>query len=354
VDTTSRQNTIGDNDYDRIDILDASQDNLLDGNQIESQEGPSSTGVLLQGSGSLFPLGNTLSDNEIRRNRVDVLISGARATRFVGNSITAIGERTAVLLAIGNASGLGGSRFGQPSGTIFRSNKLYEDGVCTGLRGCAVRLLPGVTTSIDATQNDFGVSDAVDIQAAIWDHGRDAELGTVVFSGQLGQAATPPPRPTAAPFAPPVRPNSTAVALVPSPPVPALAPVVTPAPVMATATPTPAGTGTGGATVPVAFIDPGTGEYYVELSLCVTDAAGQPVAADLLAVSFVDGAGTPRGVAHAAADGLDCFTGDLQPSGAGANVQPAMVVITDNSGASTNLNVLLGAPLVRPPRNALP
>src|SRR5207244_740739 len=68
------------------------------------------TGVLLQGSGALFPLGNSLSANEIRRNRVDVLVSGARATRFVGNSISAIGERTAILFAIGNTSGLGGPR----------------------------------------------------------------------------------------------------------------------------------------------------------------------------------------------------------------------------------------------------
>jgi len=186
VDTTIKQNAIGDNYFDGVDILDASQNNLLEANQIESQEGPSSTGVLLQGSGALFPLGNSLSANEIRRNRVDVLISGARATRFVGNSISAIGERTAILFAIGNTSGLGGARFGQPTGTILRTNKIYDDGECTALRGCAIRLLPGVTASIDATSNDFGVTDAVDIQAAIWDHARDPELGSVLFSGPLG------------------------------------------------------------------------------------------------------------------------------------------------------------------------
>ena len=58
---------------------------------------------------------------------------------------------------LGSITGLGGPRFGQPSGTIFRSNKLYNNGECTALRGCAIRLLPGVTVAIDATQNDFGV-----------------------------------------------------------------------------------------------------------------------------------------------------------------------------------------------------
>src|SRR5581483_11919847 len=99
--------------------LDASQDNLIDGNSIESQDGPSSTGIVLQSSEALFPLGNTLNADAIRRHRVDVLVSGARATRFVNNSISAIGERTAVLFSIGSLSS-GGPRFGQPSGTIFR------------------------------------------------------------------------------------------------------------------------------------------------------------------------------------------------------------------------------------------
>lgn len=356
VDTVLRQNAIGGNYYDGVDILDASQNNLLDGNQIESQEGPSSTGVLLQGSGALFPLGNTLNANQIRRNNVDVLVSGARATRFVSNSITAIGERTAVLFAIGNATGVGGRRFGQPTGTIFRTNKLYSDGECTAVRGCAIRLLPGVTTSIDATQNDFGVTDAVDIQAAIWDRARDPELGLVLFSGQLGVPATAPVAgatlaggrgATRTPVA-----GSGAAVLAPvagGTPSPGLPP----APPFATAVPTPVAGTESGATVPVAYLDPGTGNYYVELTVCVTDVGGQVVTGDLLTLAFFDGAGGTLGVGHASADAGGCFSGDVQPSGTGAAVPPAMVTVSDSSGASTSLAVSLGAPLVRPPRNPL-
>jgi len=356
VDTTLRDNAIGDNYYDGVDLLDASQNNLLDGNQIESQDGPSSTGVLLQGSGDLFPLGNTLNGNEIRRNKVDVLVSGARATRFVGNSITAIGERTAVLFAIGNTSGLGNAEFGQPSGTIFRTNKLYEDGECGALRGCAIRLLPGVTASIDATQNDFGVSSPADIQAMVWDHARDPELGTVLFSAPLGVPATPPAVAALVVAVPTVPlPGAGAGGTVVLPPVPA-APVglgVTAAPPFATAVPTPVAASSTGSAVPVAYIDPGSGNYYVELTLCVTDGQGNAVGGDLLTVAFFDGSGSAQGVGHATADAGGCFSGDVQAAGSGAHVQPATVTITDSSGAMTTLQVTLGAPLVRPPKNPL-
>jgi parallel beta-helix repeat protein len=370
-DTTIRQNTIGDNYYDGVDLLDASQDNQLDGNSIESQDGPSSAGVVLQGSGDLFPLGNTFNDNQIRRNRVDVLISGARATRFVGNSINAIGERTGVLFAIGNAGDAGGPRFGQPSGTIFRTNKLYANGDCTALRGCAIRLLPGVISSIDATQNDFGVSDSVDIQAAIWDHARDPELSTVIFSAPQGvpvslsptPAATLPPFLVGAPRQAPVAPAPVAAAATPAqgavsaPPQvlpaarPPVAPVAagTPAPA-----PSPAPPSGAGASTPIAYLDPGTGEYYVDLTLCVTNAAGQPVPSDALTVAFFDGAGAAQGSTQATTDTSGCFSGDVQANGPGANVLPATVAISDASGGTSSLSVLLGTPLVRPPRNPLP
>jgi parallel beta-helix repeat protein len=362
VDTTIKQNAIGDNYYDGIDILDASQNNLLDGNQIESQEGPSSTGVLLQSSGDLFPLGNSFSANEIRRNKVDVLISGARATRFVGNSISAIGERTAILFAIGSTTGQGNANFGQPTGTIFRTNKLYDDGECTALRGCAIRLLPGVTTSIDATSNDFGVTDAADIQSAIWDHARDPELGIVLFSGPLGAPALLPTA-TAAPArvnAPRVLAgNESPVQAAAAPAFGGIAATSQPSVVVASAinaTPaaTPRSAASTGGPVPVSYIDPGSGAYYVSLTLCVTDANNQPVPGDTLMVSFLDGTGGPLGTAHALTDNQGCFSGDVQPPGSGGNVQPATVVVSDGSGGTTTLTVILGAPLVRPPRNDLP
>jgi hypothetical protein len=73
-----------------------------------------------------------------------------------------------------------------------------------------------------------------------------------------------------------------------------------------------------------------------------------------MSISILDGTGSPLGSAHAVTDVYGCFSGDIQPSGAGANVQPATVIISDGSGGTTTLNVILGAPLVRPPRNALP
>ena len=361
VDTTLRQNEIGDNYYDGVDILEASENDVLEGNQIESQEGPSSTGVLLQGDGVVFPLGTSLLDNDIRRNRVDVLVAGARGTRFTGNSITALGERTGVLFAIGNDSGLGDADFGQPSNTVFRSNKLYDDGVCEALRGCAIRLLPGVTAAIDATGNDFGVTDPAEVQANIWDEGRDSELGAVL----VGPALAVPPQPgatvrrtsrgrgaavTVTPF--PLLPSASDPSRTPAPAATALTTATTapsPAPATQTATPAPAS----GSPSPLAYVDPGSGNYYVELALCVTDAAGQPVGGDVLSISFFDGAGNALGLAHATADARGCYSGDVQAGGAGDGVQPARVNVSDPSGASMDLDVVLGSPLNRPPSGTL-
>ena len=369
VDTTLLQNEIGDNYYDGVDILEASENNLLEGNQIESQEGPSSTGVLLQGDGIVFPLGTSLVENDIRRNRVDVLVAGARGTRFTGNSITSLGERTGVLFAIGNDSGIGDADLGQPSNTVFRSNKLYDDGVCEALRGCAIRLLPGVTASIDATGNDFGVTDPAELQAAIWDQARDPELGTVLVGSALAVPAQPgssssstsSSRRTA-------RARATAVTVTPFPLLPASAdppPEATPAVTAITAatqtpSPTPAISPPAGTPAPasaplspLAYVDPASGNYYVELALCVSDATGQPVAGDVLSIAFFDGAGNALGLVHATADARGCYSGDVQAGGAGSAVQPARLNLSDASGASMDLDVALGAPLTRPPSGPL-
>jgi parallel beta-helix repeat protein len=373
VDTVLRQNEIGDNYYDGVDILEASANDTLEGNQIESQEGPSSTGVLLQGDGVLFPLGIALTDNEIRRNRVDVLVAGARGTRLSGNSISALGERTGVLFAIGNDSGLGDADFGQPASTVFRGNKLYDDGVCEPVRGCAIRLLPGVTSDIDATGNDFGVTDPAAVQAVIWDEGRDPELGQVLFAGTpaaSGSVATAGRRATRArgvvvtvtPF--PLLPATTVPLPAATPATPMPDPTLTPSP-SSTASPAltpPAATGTaqpipagsaGGSIAPLAYIDPASGNYYVELALCVSDATGRPVGGDALALAFFDGAGNALGLARATADHQGCFSGDVQAPGPGAAVQPARLNISDASGASIDLAVDLGSPLTRPPTGPL-
>lgn len=363
VDTTLRNNYIGDNYYDGVDLLEASEDNLLDGNTIESQEGPSSTGVLLQGSGVIFPLGNTFRGNDIRRNRVDVLVAGARGTRFIDNNFTAIAERTAVLLTIGNDSGGGGPDFAQPVGTVFRTNKLYADGVCTALNGCAIRLLPGVDVSIDAVGNDFGSGDSQATRAAIWDQEQDPELGLVVIDG-----VAPPLDPSFSGSASEVtaqagqggRRRATAVTVTPFPLATSGPPrtgAATPAAIagsqpVSTATPPASSTAAASdsGSPPVAYIDPATGRYYVELTLCVTDAGGQPVANDAMTLSLFDGANNALGVAHAQADAQGCFSGDIAAQGAGAQVQPATLAVSDSSGATLNLQVTLGAPPTRPPK----
>ena len=372
-DTTLRDNYIGDNYFDGVDILDGSQDNLLEGNEIESQEGTSSTGVLLQGSGVVFPLGNTLRGNAIRRNRVDVLIAGARGTQLTGNSITAIGDRTAVLLAIGNISGSGGPDFGQPTGTMLRSNKLYDDGVCTALQGCAIRLLPGVDVPIDAGSNDFGVDTPPEIQAVLWDQGQDAELGPVLLSAQSASAAlgaglgpvssgratrtraavtaTPFPLVRATPrlTATPISGSLSSALLAPAPATPSAAIAGAAASLPATSTTPAAAPPAGSGPAPVAYVDPGNGNYYVELALCVMSASAQPVDGDAMTLSFFDGAGNSLGLTHVTASGAGCFSGDVGVRAPASGVQPATITIADASGANLSLAVTLGAPLIRTP-----
>ena len=100
-------------------------------------------------------------------------------------------------------------------------------------------------------------------------------------------------------------------------------------------------------------LDPASGNYYVELALCVSDATGQPVAGDVLSIAFFDGAGNALGLVHATADARGCYSGDVQAGGAGSAVQPARLNLSDASGASMDLDVALGARLTRPPSGPL-
>ncbi|MGI8550562.1 MAG: hypothetical protein ACR2PL_07175, partial [Dehalococcoidia bacterium] len=122
---------------------------------------------------------------------------------------------------------------------------------------------------------------------------------------------------------------------------------------------TPAATGTPAAVPqapppqPTAYIDPSTGLYYVELTLCVTSSGGQTVANDPLTIGILDAAGTILGQVTATTGSNGCFTGDVQVSGPGGNVQPASLTISDPSGGATTQTVLLCAPLYRPPANPI-
>lgn len=352
-------NTIGDNVLDGIDVLQTSERNLISGNIIESQQSENSAGILLAANQEFLPLGNQISQNQIRRNTVDILIVGAQGTRITNNSITAVGTNTGVLFALA----IPGLSAGQPINTFFVGNALQASGDCSATTGCAIRLTQGVIVPVDATGgNDFGVLDPTVIQSQIWDSGRDPALGTVFIlaaiplatpSGILG--LTPSPTPTSSPagVAPvggatgPV--VATPVTSTPSPaptpsPTPSPSPSPSPSP---TAVPTRIASAPAG--VATAYQDPTTGSYYVVLSFSVTNPAGIPVANDALLITFYAADGTSLGSTTDATDGAGRFSGAIQPRGSGRLTQPAQIVIGDVTGASLMYAVTAGSPLAQPP-----
>lgn len=363
-------NAIQENYYDGIELLGTSGDNILTNNSIESHDGPNSSGILLQGDGLLFPIDNVLVSNFFRRNKVNVNIVGARRT-LIGvdktvkntlegkfgpaghvflidpaNVMTADGERTDILLSLGNPTGQAinsaSPSFGQPSDTVIRTNTIISNGPCNATRGCAIRLTAGVTVNIDATGNEWGVMQNDEIRGAIWDKFHDPALGQVLVavpgSPIAGTpAATPTAFPTGAPpYLPPPVPFGATPATVANFPARAAA---GPAPV----TPPP----------PMAFIDPTTGSYYVELTLCVTNASNQPVSNDALTITTADSTGVSLGSADVSTGSNGCFSGEVAAAGNGSGSQPASVSITDPSGAVTNLPVTAGSPLYRPPTGSV-
>ena len=341
VDTYISGNTIGDNVLDGIDVLQTSERNIITGNIIESQQAPQSAGILLAGNGAFTPLGNQITQNQIRRNTVDVLIVGAQGTRLTTNSITVVGSNTGVLLSLA----IPGWSAGQPLNTMFGGNALQASGICSATAGCAIRLTAGVTVGIDATTlggNDFGVSDPDAIQAQIWDNGRDPSLGTVYV-------LAPPPPPTPAPPILGLTPLPTAAPVVATPAVATAAPTTPPTTATPSPTSTPAATATHGASGPATvYLDPATGWYYVVLSLSVTDANGRSAANDTLTINFFAQDGTSLGSTTAMTDLHGAFSGNVQPGGSGRFSQPTRLVVTDATGANLPFTVTAGSPIVRP------
>jgi parallel beta-helix repeat protein len=330
VDTYISGNTIGDNLYDGLDLLETSERNYITQNVIESQQQNNSAGILLAGNGSLFPKGNQLNQNLIRRNTIDVLVIGAQGTKFINNSITSVGNSTGVLFLLGNAV----FDSGQPIDTGFLSNALQANGNCSAQAGCTIRLGPGVTTPIDASgQNDFGVTDIYAIQQQVWDHGRDPSLGIVYVGAGL---PTPTPAPGILGF-PTATPAPTAT------PGPAPAPTSTPSTPAPSATPTstPAPTQTPASSEPVAYFDSGSGSYYVAMSFCITDSSGSPVPNDQTTLSFSDQGGTQLGQASITTDSSGCFSGNVNTNPP-LTAAPTQVTLTSSSGSSIQSPVRAG------------
>jgi parallel beta-helix repeat protein len=358
-------NAIQDNYYDGIELLETSTGNIITTNSIESQDGPNSSGVLLQGNGLLFPLNNVFTSNFFRRNTTNMTIIGARRTLIgvdktvkntlegkfgpanhvflvdPGNVMSADGERTDIVFSLGNPSGMAlnsaSPTFGQPTDTVIQHNTIQSNGPCNATRGCAIRLTAGVSADIDATQNEWGVTQNDEIRAEIWDKFHDSALGQVVIGTYTTSfLGTPPATPTLSPGYPPPPLNA---------PVPlnggSVPPPNFPAP--------PASVGGAVPPPPTAYIDPSSGNYYVELTLCVTDNSNRPVPNDQLTVAVSDANSIPLGSANVSTNNNGCFIGDVAASGGGRNIQPANVSITDPSGAVTNLTVGAGSPLYRSP-----
>lgn len=357
VDTVISSNTIGDNVVDGIDLLNGSERNVITANIVESQQGNTSIGILLAGNGSFFPLGNQITQNQVRRNTLGIAIVGAQGTQISTNSITAVGTNTGVLFALA----IPGWSSGQPLNTALGGNALESTGSCTATNGCTIRLTAGVTVPIDATAaNTFGTIDPNAIQAEIWDNGRDPSLGTVYVlaavplatpSGILGLPPTPSPAsgppvpitsPTSVPTSgPPVPITSPTPTPTSGPPVPITSP--TPTPTSTPSVPPPANGGPGPLSgVPLgratAYVDPATGFYYVPLLLCVTSAANTPAAGDALTISFFAASGTNLGTASVTADGSGCFNGNVEP-GSGSTTPPASLIVSDASGPKFSFNL---------------
>jgi len=371
-DSVVAANAVQDNYYDGIEVLATSSDNIITNNSIEGQDGPNSTGALLEGDGLLFPLDNVFVANFFRRNNDNIMVVGARRTLIgvdktvinslegtigpaghiylvtKGNVMSADGNRTDIVLSLGNPSGgslnSASPSFGQPSDTIISQNTILSNGPCNANDGCAIRLTAGVTINIAATGNEWGVTGPDEIRAMMWDKSRDAALGQVLFYDELG---TPVPTPTqfpigAPPYTYPALPFGATPVQGAGPVSAAASYPARPAPGSASAPPP-----------PTAYIDPASGNYYVELTLCVTNASNAAVASDQLSISVYDSGGNTLGLANVITASTGCFAGDIAAARGSSGSQPASLAITDSSGAVTNLPVGSGSPLYRTPASAV-
>jgi hypothetical protein len=349
--------------------------------RIESQDGPGSNGILLAGDGLLFPLNNAIVSNFFRRNTTNIFIAGARRTLIgvdklvlnalegkigpaghvflvnAGNVMSADGERTDIVLSVGNPTGQAinsaSPSFAQPSDTLIKQNTILANGPCDANRGCAIRLMAGVTVNVDATLNEWGVTDPSEIRSGIWDKFRNPALGQVVTYCAVGQAtATPSPcgQPTSVPTTPTPVPFAAPPLAAPTTPTPLAISTPPPPAFPAVATPTPP---VGAPPPPTAYIDPATGHYYTQITVCVTGANNQSVSNDRLVMTLQDANGGTLGVVQATTDANGCFSGNVAATGGAAEVAPHTVSIADPSGAVTNLNIQTGSPLYRSPSGSV-
>lgn len=186
-DTTIDSNIVSDDYQDAIVVYDASLNDTISNNTIESQRTPGSAGIRLGDFGaSLFPLNTTVGGNRLVRNWIGIVVAGARATTITGNTITTEDIRTGVLLQVGST---GSPTITQPTGTQLHQNTLVYTGACAAGQGCAIRLDQFVIVNVDATGNNFGLPAETTVDSVLWHRVNDPTLG-YINAGQVIQQPT--------------------------------------------------------------------------------------------------------------------------------------------------------------------
>jgi parallel beta-helix repeat protein len=196
-DSTLDSNTVSNNFQDGIIVYDASTNNTISNNTIESHRTPGAAGIRIGDfGGGLYPLLTTLTGNKLLRNWIGLDIAGARSTIGTNNIITAEDIRTAVFIQVGSQ---GAPTITQPQGTVLHLNQIFFNGGCVSFQGCAIRLDNFVTVNVDATQNNFGLPVDADVNTVLWHKPNDPTLG-LISAGQPNQGAGPSPAATGTPF----------------------------------------------------------------------------------------------------------------------------------------------------------
>ncbi len=182
-------NIISDDYQDAVVVYDASENNTISNNTIESSRTPGAAGIRLGGFGAgLHPLTTTVTGNKLLRNWIGLVVAGARNTVATGNTITAEDIRTAVLLQVGSP---GDVTTTQPSGTQLHQNTIVYNGSCGMAYGCAIRLDAGVTVDVDASGNSFGLPPTADVNTVLWHKPNDPSLGFIHADQSVPTLTTP-------------------------------------------------------------------------------------------------------------------------------------------------------------------
>ena len=194
-DSTLDSNTVSNDFQDGIVVYDASTNNTISNNTIESHRTPGAAGIRIGDFGAgLYPLLTTLTGNKLLRNWIGLDIAGARSTTGTNNIITAEDIRTAVFIQVGSQ---GAPTITQPQGTVLHQNQIFFDGGCVSFQGCAIRLDNFVTVNVDATQNNFGLPVDADVNTVLWHKPNDPTLGLISAAQPNQGAAQPSPSPAA-------------------------------------------------------------------------------------------------------------------------------------------------------------